>query len=193
MNIFTLRPDTVTHTGLRYLIDIFFRFEPVLKAVDPRIPSCIADFLETKMRKYAKQFSWRFAKSDFDATRAVDADIELTAVVGGEGGWTQAPNVDASGGSGGGSGGSGGGGGGGGGKGNANGKGKGKGMAADRPTIPVNEDGRAVFSRRELEGLGVKSLKKVCRALSVKVREGGEQRFKKLVYIECSIFTILQH
>ena len=139
------------------------------------------------MRKYAKQFSWRFAKSDFDATRAVDADIELTAVVGGEGGWTQAPNVDASGGGGGGSGGSGGGGGG-----KGNGKGKGKGMAADRPTIPVNEDGRAVFSRRELEGLGVKSLKKVCRALSVKVREGGEQRFK-MVYIECSIFTLLQH
>ena len=55
MKSFTLRPDTVTHTELHYLIG-FYRFEPVLKAVDPRIPSCIADFLETKMRKYVKQF-----------------------------------------------------------------------------------------------------------------------------------------
>jgi len=40
-------------------------FEPVFRAIDPRITPCIVDFLETKMKKYAKQFKWRFDKRDF--------------------------------------------------------------------------------------------------------------------------------
>jgi truncated hemoglobin YjbI len=40
-------------------------FEPVFRAIDKRITSCIVDFLETKMKKYAKQFQWRFDKKEY--------------------------------------------------------------------------------------------------------------------------------
>jgi truncated hemoglobin YjbI len=60
------------HMGLA-LHDMF----PVLKAVDPRIPATIVDFLETKMKKYASQFGWRFNASDFDVAKSIHPDIAL--------------------------------------------------------------------------------------------------------------------
>lgn len=48
-------------------------FEPVFKAIDPRIPPCIVDFLETKMNKYAEQFGWKFQSKDFDHVKSQDA------------------------------------------------------------------------------------------------------------------------
>jgi len=52
-------------------------FEPVFKALDPRIPACIIDFLETKMKKYAEQFGWKFRSSDFDYAKSRDIHTSL--------------------------------------------------------------------------------------------------------------------
>lgn len=51
--------------------------EPVFRAIDPRIPAVILDFLETKMKKYAQQFGWRFQQRDFDDAKACDGHVAL--------------------------------------------------------------------------------------------------------------------
>ena len=61
-------------------------FDPVLRAVDPRIPPCIVGFLRTKMETYASDFGWRFQESDFDFASGKDPDVALTAALGGKDG-----------------------------------------------------------------------------------------------------------
>lgn len=45
-------------------------------AGDPRFMRCIVEFLETKMRTYAKEHEWIFDKDDFDALKT-DLGIEV--------------------------------------------------------------------------------------------------------------------
>jgi len=52
--------------------------EAVLKSIDPRIPSTIVEFLETKMLKYSQEFNWSFQPGDFDLAKSVDADVSLS-------------------------------------------------------------------------------------------------------------------
>ena len=52
-------------------------YDPVLRAIDPRIPLTLVTFLETKMRVYADQFKWRFEETDFELSRGQDRDLAL--------------------------------------------------------------------------------------------------------------------
>ena len=56
---------------MHYMTLTLEEFEPVFRAIDRRITPCIVDFLETKMKKYAKQFKWRFDKRDFSNAKTI--------------------------------------------------------------------------------------------------------------------------
>ena len=48
---------------------------------DPRVKSCIVDFLATRMQKYAAHYGWAFDQSDFDSlggTAVGSGDLKLT-------------------------------------------------------------------------------------------------------------------
>ena len=58
--------------------------DPILVG-DPRVFSCIVNFLETKMRTYAEEHGWKFDESDFvalkeAATRAINDKTEDTMI-----------------------------------------------------------------------------------------------------------------
>jgi truncated hemoglobin YjbI len=55
-------------------------FDPILRAIDPRIPGCIVDFLRTKMKTYSDQFGWTYAEGDFDVAKAQHPDVSLTTI-----------------------------------------------------------------------------------------------------------------
>ena len=63
-------------------------YDHIFRAIDPRIPSCILGFLQTKVKKYSHDFGWQFDPHDFDPVDEQRHDVEgdsstTTTVAGG--------------------------------------------------------------------------------------------------------------
>jgi truncated hemoglobin YjbI/NACalpha-BTF3-like transcription factor len=65
---------------MRHMGATLREFDPVLRAIDPRAPLCLVDFLRTKMKVYSEQFGWKFEEADFDLASSQDPDVEIAGL-----------------------------------------------------------------------------------------------------------------